>query len=246
MAKAKQPGFCIFIPAYNAAQTLPDVLARIPEDAWDAITAIYIINDGSADETADVCAGLEKKYPKIKTHTFPENRGYGNAVRQGLAYAVADPSDYAVCLHADGQYPPEYMMDFIQEMAAHGIDILQGSRHLGGEARKGGMPFYKLVAGKILVFMENLVFGLNMTDYHSGFVFYSRRALSQVPFEKLSASFDFDLEVIATARARGLHIDERAIPTHYGDEVSYLNPITYGLRVLRVMGRYILGYYKRL
>jgi hypothetical protein len=81
-----------------------------------------------------------------------------------------------------------------------------------------------------------------MTDYHSGYLLYGRRAL-ELPFEGLSDSFDFDLEVIACARARGLSVGEEPIPTHYGDEVSHLEPIRYGLRVLRVMWRYRRGRY---
>ena len=105
------------------------------------------------------------------------------------------------------------------------------------------MPVYKIVAGKALTWMENLCFGLAMTDYHSGFLMYSRKALRTIPFERLSGYFDFDLEVIATARARGLHISELGIPTRYADEKSHLNPVLYGLRTLRVMVRYRLGRY---
>jgi hypothetical protein len=64
-----------------------------------------------------------------------------------------------------------------------------------------------------------------------------------VPFRRLSDSFDFDLEVIAAARARGLSVAEAPVPTHYGDEISHLNPITYGLRVLRVLWNYRRGRY---
>ena len=120
---------------------------------------------------------------------------------------------------------------------------MQGSRHKDGTAREGGMPLYKIVGGKVLTALENAVFGLKMTDYHSGYIFYSRRALESIPFDRLSYSFDFDLEVIACARCRGLKVDELGIPTHYGDEKSYLNPITYGMRVLRVMLRYRMGGY---
>ena len=81
-----------------------------------------------------------------------------------------------------------------------------------------------------------------MTDYHSGYLLYGRRAL-ELPFRTLSNSFDFDLEVIACARARGLSVGEEPIPTHYAEEVSHLEPITYGLRVLRVMWRYRRGRY---
>jgi hypothetical protein len=72
---------------------------------------------------------------------------------------------------------------------------------------------------------------------------YGRRSLQSIPFAALSNSFDFDLEVIASARARGLAVGEAAVPTHYGDEVSHLNPVGYGLRVLRVMWNYRRGRY---
>ena len=52
--------------------------------------------------------------------------------------------------------------------------------------------------------------------------------------------------MIACARARGLAIGERPISTHYGQEISYLNPFAYGVRVLRVVLRYLSGYYHRL
>ena len=105
------------------------------------------------------------------------------------------------------------------------------------------MPFYKYVAGKALTWMENRCFGLQLTDYHSGYLLYSRKALQSIPFEKLSGYFDFDLEVIATARALGLRIAEVGIPTRYGEEKSHLSPVRYGLRALRVMAKFRMGRY---
>ena len=126
----------------------------------------------------------------------------------------------------------------------HRPQNLQGSRHKDDTALAGGMPKYKWLSGKILTWMENRTFGLRMTDYHSGFLVYSRRAASTIPFDQLSTYFDFDLEVIASARARGLMVDELGIPTRYADEDSHLNPIWYGLRCLRVMIRYRMGRYR--
>jgi hypothetical protein len=84
---------------------------------------------------------------------------------------------------------------------------------------------------------------LSLSDYHSGYMLYSQRALEQIAFDKLSDSFDFDLEMIASACARKLHVAEAPIPTHYGDEISHLQPVTYGLQVLRVLWKYSRGYY---
>ena len=233
----------IFIPAYNAAATLPEVLARIPKDLWADIGTVTVINDGSKDDTAAVVERLLTSYPKLRLHSFESNRGYGQAVRRGLGFCRESGCEYSVCLHADGQYPPEKLVQFLAHMRRYRVDVLQGSRHLDGTARAGGMPRYKLVAGKVLTRMENLCFGLDMTDYHSGFLMYSRKALRSIPFEKLSGYFDFDLEVIASARALGLHVSEVGIPTRYAGEKSYLNPILYGFRVLRVMVKYRLGRY---
>jgi hypothetical protein len=108
------------------------------------------------------------------------------------------------------------------------------------------MPMYKYVANAILNRIENRTLGLSMTDYHSGYLLYGRRALDALPFRSLSDSFDFDLEVIAWARAHGLSIAEAPVATHYGDEISHLNPVTYGLRVLRVLWNYRRGRYARM
>lgn len=232
----------LFVPAYNAEKTLEGVVNRIPADLWPRIGSVFIINDGSRDDTGRRAALLASRNPKVRVVDFPANRGYGAVVKTGLSFIREEGSDWAVCLHGDGQYPPEKIPELIKK-GEEGADLIQGSRHAAGTAREGGMPLYKWVAGKGLVALENRVFGLSMTDYHSGFLVYGRKVLEQVNFDRLSGSFDIDLEIIASARAAGLRVAEIPIPTKYGDEDSHLNPVTYGLRTLKVMGKYVLGKY---
>ena len=237
------PTLFVFIPAYQAARTIESVLERIPADAWDMAVRVVVINDGSRDDTAAVVERCRARYPKLDLFSFEQNRGYGDAVRKGLELARASGADYTACLHSDGQYPPEKLAEFTRHMARNGVDVLQGSRHKEGTALQGNMPYYKWAAGLALTWIENRAFGLSLTDYHSGYMFYSRRALEQIPFDGLSRYFDFDVEVIASARTRGLKIDELAIPTRYADEDSHLNPIRYGFHVLWVVVKYKLGAY---
>lgn len=234
----------VFIPSYNASLTISDVLSRIPDDTWEIIEVVFVINDGSQDDTEIVVRSLTEKYEKLQVFSFETNRGYGEAVRMGMKLGVESGTEYVACLHADGQYPPEKLREFVEHMRSERLDILQGSRHKDGGALQGGMPAYKYAAGKFLTWLENIVFGLKMTDYHSGFLVYSRKAITTVQINDLSGYFDFDLEFIAAARWRGLRIDELAIPTHYGDEKSYLNPVIYGFRVLGVLFKYLMRRYR--
>jgi glycosyltransferase involved in cell wall biosynthesis len=232
------------MPAYKAEGFLEATVDRVPPAIWDRTRVFWIVDDGSPDGTRAVADRVAERHSVVRVRSFEANRGYGGAVLEGLQRVGAEPVKYAVCLHADGQYAPESLPDLLSAMEERGLDLCQGSRHAAGTARAGGMPVYKVVAGKILTTMENLTFGLKMTDYHSGMLGYGRRLLDTVHFDRLSGSFDFDLEVIAAARTAGLAIGEIPIPTHYGDEESHLNPISYGLRCLRVMGRYATGRYR--
>src|SRR5205814_5351105 len=121
-----------------------------------------------------------------------------------------------------------------------------GSRLLSGGALRGGMPLYKFVANKSLTAIENWAFGMRLAEYHSGYMLYSKNAMTTIPWEKLSNSFDFDLEMLVLARVKGLNIIEIPIPTIYAGEKSHLNPVKYGLDVLSVVWNYKRGKYRAL
>ncbi|MBN2188320.1 MAG: glycosyltransferase family 2 protein [Chitinispirillaceae bacterium] len=238
------PDVSVFIPAYNAASHISSVIDRFSPRLWRRTRKVWIINDGSTDGTDAAIEALARRHEAIHPVHSAVNRGYGHTVRRGLSLCRDDGCDYAACVHADGQYPPEAVLDFVEAMRSNRIDLMQGSRIASGTALSGGMPLYKYAAGRMLTVMENAVFGLRMTDYHSGFLVYSRKCLRELPVDRLSGSFDFDLEVIAAARARRFSIGELPIPTRYAGEVSHLKPFIYGLSVLGVLVKYLAGHYK--
>ena len=233
----------VVVPAYNAGRHLPGVVDRILAHRPRGLERIIVVDDGSVDDTAGVAETLAARTPLLALVRRPRNGGYGAAMKDGLAAAVAAGADHVATVHADGQYGPEVLSGLLDTLGRRRIDLLQGSRIAGGGARAGGMPRYKIAGNWALNQIERRVLRLPLTDFHSGYLLYGPRALAAVPFARLSDSFDFDLEAIAAARARGLVVEEAPIPTHYGDEVSYLNPLTYGLRVLRVLWRFKRGAY---
>jgi glycosyltransferase involved in cell wall biosynthesis len=233
----------VVIPAYQAERHVRRVVERVLSADLRDLSRIVIVNDGSRDGTRRAIEALEPGACPLDHIERAQNGGYGAAMKDGLERARQHDPEIVACVHADGQYGPELLPKLCAELRARRLDVLQGSRIASGTALDGGMPRYKFVANAVLNRLENLTLGLDMSDYHSGYLLYGARALARLPFRRFSDSFDFDLEVIASARAHGLKVAEAPVPTHYGDEVSHLNPITYGFRVLRVLMNYQLGKY---
>lgn len=233
----------VVIPAYQAEAHVRSVIARVVALRELPIARVVVVDDGSRDATQREVLAAAAEHDAVELVARRKNGGYGAAMKEGLTSARASDPDVVACVHADGQYSPEVLPRLVSELHARQLDVLQGSRIAGGAALQGGMPLYKYAANAALNRLENHTLQLAMTDYHSGYLLYGRRALRELPLLPLSDSFDFDLEVIASARARGMAVGEAPIPAHYGDEISHLNPITYGLRVLRVMWNYRRGRY---
>ena len=238
--------YFIFVPAYNVERTLGEVLSKIDESVL-ARAHVLVIDDGSRDGTAQAydrfmssCAenAESAENARFEYFRFEKNSGYGAVVKKGLAEGIASGAAFVACLHGDGQYPAEKLGEFFAEMENCNLDLLQGSRHaIAGEAKRGGMPLYKRIGGAFLTALENLSFRVKLTDRHSGFIVYSSRFLKTLDLNKLSTSFDIDLELISIADARHFAIAELPIPTRYADEKSNLNVVTYGMRVLRQIWR---------
>jgi glycosyltransferase involved in cell wall biosynthesis len=233
----------VLVPAYNAGATVERVFDRIPEPARRRIRRYAAVNDGSKDDTAAALERLAARFPNLEILNHQGNRGYGEAEKTLLRYALAEGAQVGILLHSDGQYSPEKIPEILEPFDRGEADMVQGSRMLGGGALRGGMPFYKFAANKILTAIENRAFGMSMAEYHSGYMAYSRQAMEVIPWEKLSNSFDFDLEMLVLARVKGLRIAEVPIPTIYAGEKSHLNPIQYGLDVLSVVREYRRGKY---
>jgi len=113
--------------------------------------------------------------------------------------------------------------------------VVLGSRILGGQALRGGMPFYKYVANRFLTAFENLFLGVKLSEYHTGYRAFSRRVLTDLPLLENSDDFVFDNQMLAQCVHFGFRIGELSCPTKYFEEASSINfgrSVKYGLGVL--------------
>ncbi len=231
----------IFIPAYNAAKTLPIVIDRIPDEVKRNAAEIFVVDDASVDNTYLIGVGYQalNKLPNLKVYRNEKNKGYGGNQKFAYRYAIDNGFDVVVMLHGDAQYAPEKISFLLEPFEKDEADMVFGSR-MSGHPLRGGMPLHKFIGNKFLTGVANMVLGTRLSEFHSGYRIYSCAALKKVPFEKCSDDFHFDTEIIIQFVIKGLRIAERPIPTYYGDERCHVNVIAYGLNVLRSLGEYWL------
>lgn len=228
------PRIGVMVVAYNAATTLPRTLDRIPRD-MQGLAAVLISDDHSADDTTAIATQYADTHPELPiTVVFqPRNLGYGGNQKFCYRWAMRHELDIVVLLHGDGQYAPELLPEMAAPIVAGEADMVSGSRMMtAGAARAGGMPLYKFVGNRILTTYENAMSGLRLSEWHSGYRAFSIDALQRVPFEANSDDFDFDTEILLQMAASESRISEIAIPTHYGDEVCYVDGMSYAKDVV--------------
>lgn len=228
----------VFVLTYNAEKFIEDTLQRIPECIWNAVEMVYIIDDCSFDETTKTVLSYPEKHPKYrdKIRIFRNriNRRYGGNQKYGYQYAIDQGLDAVVMLHGDGQYAPEMLPEMFRPLVEQDADMVNGSRMICGKnALAGGMPRYKFIANIFLTKVENLLSGLHMSEFHSGFRGYSTRFLKRIPLWECSDEWHFDSHILFQAKQAKAKIVEISIPTHYGEEVCNVNGIAYGLNCIR-------------
>jgi hypothetical protein len=129
-------------------------------------------------------------------------------------------------------------------MVASGVyDAVLGSRILGNTALHGGMPLYKYVSNRALTFLQNLLCGVKLSEYHSGYRAFSRGVLERLPLLGNSDDFVFDNQMLTQVIAFKYRIGEISCPTKYAPDassISFRRSVTYGLGVVRTSVKYRL------
>lgn len=225
----------VVLPAYNAAKTLKITYQAIPQQRIDQI---ILVDDGSTDETLQVAKDLN-----LTAFVHTRNFGYGANQKTCYTEALREGADIVVMLHPDYQYDPTLLPELVAPIETGEADVVLGSRFLGESALKQGMPWWKYFSNRFLTGLENLVLGLHLSEYHTGYRAYSRRVLEDVPFLLNSDKFVFDQEILAQTVHLGFRIKEVPVPTKYFPEASsagFIDSSIYGLSILLLLARYLL------
>lgn len=226
----------IVMPAYNAQRTIKKTYNDIPKNLADEI---IVVDDESHDETVKIAKGLG-----LSVFVHEKNLGYGGNQKTCYARALERGADIIVMIHPDYQYDATLTGDLIRPIIEGRYDIMLGSRiRSRQEALEGGMPLYKYISNRILTFLENIILGLNLSEYHTGFRAYKSEVLKKLPLKLFSDDFVFDQEILISAHTVGFRMGETPVPVRYFAEASSINFIRsakYGLMIIYTLSKYLL------
>jgi glycosyltransferase involved in cell wall biosynthesis len=239
-----EPKVVVVMPAYNAGRTLRMTYEELPKEH---VHKVILVDDASTDDTIAVAG-------QLNVEVFVHNRNYGYGANQKTCYteALKARADIVVMIHPDYQYDSTLLPKIIRPILDGKADLVLGSRLKEGSALQQGMPWWKYVSNRFLTWMENRAFGLDHSEYHTGYRAFHRSVLQTVNYAMNSDGFVFDQEIIAQAVAAGFRIAEIAVPTRYFPEASsasLLQSTMYGLQVIMLLAEFYLhklGLYRSL
>ncbi|OAD91824.1 glycosyltransferase [Aequorivita soesokkakensis] len=205
---------CVIIPTYNNYKTLQQVI----EDVLVYTEDVIVVNDGSTDSTSEILI----QFPQIQQIHLSQNKGKGNALRQGFKQADSLGYRFAITIDSDGQHFPEDIPAFIEalEKEENKEVLFIGSRNM----TQHGVPKKSSFGNKFSNFWFWVETGTRLQDTQSGFRLYPLFAMKKLKF--YTKKFEFEIEAIVKAAWSGIEVKNIPIRIHYEleDRVSHFRP----------------------
>jgi len=171
-------GLSIFFPAYNDSGTIASVVIAALRTARRLTPdhEVIVVNDGSADGTAEILEELASIYPQVRIVTHEQNRGYGGALRSGFASATRELIFYT---DGDAQYDPSEM-EALWRRFDQDVDLVNGYKISRSD------PLHRVIIGRVYHHLVKTLFRLTVRDVDCDFRMMRRSIFDTVHLEKNS------------------------------------------------------------
>jgi glycosyltransferase involved in cell wall biosynthesis len=196
-------GLSIFFPAYNDSGTIASLVITALRAARQLTPdhEVIVVNDGSADKTAEILDELAATYPQVRIVHHETNRGYGGALRSGFANATRELIFYT---DGDAQYDPAEM-ELLWKRFDENVDLVNGYKISRSD------PMHRIIIGRVYHHTVKILFGLTVRDVDCDFRMMRRTIFDKVQLEKNSGVIC--LEMMKKITDAGFRIAE--VPVHH-------------------------------
>ncbi len=215
--------YCVIIPAFMEQRKIGDIVSRVRRHAPHVI----VIDDGSTDRTDPEAA---EAGAVVLRHE--RNKGKGQALNTGFAYARKHGFRCVITMDADGQHDPADIPRFIEAHERTGLAVLVGNRMAEAE----NMPLVRRWTNRLMSWYLCRIMKQYVPDTQCGFRLYR---CDVIPFVAAEACrYAAESEILLHIAARGIRIGSIRIEPVYGDERSKINPFLDTIRFMLMIRRF--------
>ena len=232
----KDNKIALVIPALNEERLIGATLEAVPE----TIDRIYVIDDGSEDQTAEIVRKRGEIDPRVELLQHQKNQGVGAAIITGYLQASADDYDISVVVGGDHQMPLEVVEDLLEPIVRGAADYTKGNRFLMPSVGLEGMPWTRFIGNAIISIMTKMASGYyKIYDVVDGYTAITKRAIDLIDWGNAWKGYGYPMDFLVRLNAMGLKVKDvprRAIYLE-GERQSQIKGVNYALKVAPMMVR---------
>ncbi|MBB5871142.1 glycosyltransferase involved in cell wall biosynthesis [Allocatelliglobosispora scoriae] len=151
----------ILMPVYNEEERLAEALKQALAVDYPCDIELVVVNDGSADATAEILNGWDD--PRLRPIHHERNAGKGAAIKTAVASATGD---YMVILDADLEYDPQDIPRLLVPVLDGKAKIVYGNRSFGGHS---AFSFWYVMGNKGVTLFANVLYNSYIGDLETCF-----------------------------------------------------------------------------
>ena len=219
----KNHKIAVVVPAYNEGGLINDTLETMP----DFIDTIYVVEDGSSDNTLErinECMIVDNRIVLIE---HSKNKGLGQTLIDGYVASINSDNDITAVMAGDNQMDPGDLSGLLDCIIDDHYNYVKGNRLLHKEVRSS-MPRYRLIGNSILTILTKFATGyFFLMDPQSGYTAISNSTLSQIPIEKMTKGYGYNADVLCMLNIQGFKVTDHEVRPVYGNEKSKIKLLKY-------------------
>ena len=204
----------IVVPAYNEEAHISNLLETMPK----FVDKIYVINDSSTDNTAQIVQDFLLKDERVVLISLDKNIGVGGAIAQGYKLVIKNNEDVAVVMAGDGQMDPSDLTNILRPIIKERCDYSKGNRFIYSRIELSKIPKNRLFGNLILSSLTKIASGYwHVSDTQSGYTAINRRALLAIDWDKCYPRYGYPNDYLIRLNIANMRVCDVPVKSIYGE-----------------------------
>ncbi len=213
----------VVIPCYNEGHLVGRVIETMP----DFVDRLYLVDDQSSDDTAEVIQRYADADPeRIRFIAHAVNQGVGGAIASGYKAALADRMDVTAVMAGDAQMDPADLPAIVAPVARGECDYTKGNRLFTGDAWKI-IPRVRYLGNSMISLLTKIASGYwHVADSQSGYTAIGLKALETIDWDKMYKRYGQPNDLLVRLNIHSFRVRDVTVRPIYGvGERSGIKPL---------------------